>query len=123
MISLDVTVIGMGTALAQPYPFDLRTSAISDCTSIQANVLGQGPLTWSAVQPLTVQFDADSSHAFSYQTSDGSGQSYVRLGARKGTLSVEVSTMTYRPLAQGDVQAAVDAASTVIQQVFAKAGV
>jgi hypothetical protein len=46
----------------------------------------------------------------------------VRLGARKGTLSVEVGTMSYRPLAEGEVQAAVDVATTVIGQVFAKAG-
>ncbi|WP_157356933.1 hypothetical protein [Arthrobacter sp. U41] len=123
LLSLDASIISMGSAVTQPYPFDTRTSAISGCTSIQANVLGQGQLSWSAVQPLAVQLDADSSHAFRYQAPDGSGRSYVRLGARKGTLSVEASTMTYRPLAEGEVQAAVDAATTVIEQVFAKAGV
>lgn len=122
VISLDVTAISMGASIPPPYPFDTRTSAIEGCTSIQANVLGQGPQSWSAVKPLAVQFDADSSHAFRYQASDGSGQSLVRLGARRGTLSVEVSTMSYRPLEEGDVQAAVDAATTVIGQVFAKAG-
>ncbi|HSO89889.1 MAG TPA: hypothetical protein VLR70_01950 [Arthrobacter sp.] len=122
VISLDVTAISMGASIPPPYPFDTRTSAIEGCTSIQANVLGQGPQSWSAVKPLAVQLDADSSHAFRYQASDGSGQSLVRLGARRGTLSVEVGTMSYRPLGEGDVQAAVDAATTVIGQVFAKAG-
>lgn len=122
VISLDVTIISSGTAVTQPYPFDVRTAAIKDCSSIQANVLGQGPLSWSSVEPLAITLDADSRHAFRYQDADGSGRSFVRLGARRGTLSVEVATMNYRPLAEGDVQAAIDAASTVIQQVFAKAG-
>ncbi|MCB5293418.1 hypothetical protein BJQ90_02867 [Arthrobacter sp. SO3] len=122
VVSLEVTIISMGTSVAQPYPFDIRTLAIKDCPSIQANVLGQGQPYWSPVEPLNVRLDADSRHGFRYQNSDGSGRSYVRLGARRGTLSVEVGTMNFRPLAQGDVQAAVDSATTVIQQVFAKAG-
>ena len=69
-----------------------------------------------------MQLDADSSHAFRYQAPDGTGRSYVRLGARRGTLSVEVGTMTYRPLEEAEVQASADAATIVIQQVFAKAG-
>lgn len=122
LVSLDVTIISMGTPVAQPYPFDARTSAIAGCTSIQANVLGQGELTWPEVKPLPVQLDADSSHAFRYQASDGTGRSYIRFGARRGTLSVEVGTMTYRPLEEREVQASADAATTVIQQVFATAG-
>lgn len=122
VVSLEVTIISMGTAVAQPYPFDIRTSAIKDCPSIQANVLGQGQPYWSPVEPLTVQLDADSRHGFRYQNSDGSGRSYVRLGARRGTLSVEVGTMNFRPLAEGDVQAAVDSATTIIRQVFANSG-
>lgn len=122
VLSLEVTIISMGTSLAQPYPFDIRTSAVKDCPSIQANVLGQGRPDWSPVEPLTMQLDAESRYGFKYQTSDGSGRSYVRLGARRGTLSVEVATVNFRPLADSDVQAAVDSATTVIRQVFAKAG-
>lgn len=122
LVSLNLTVISMGAQVTQPYPFDERTSAIAGCASIQANVLGQGELSWSEVKPLAVQLDADSSHAFRYQAPDGTGRCYVQLGARRGTLSVEVGTMTYRPLEEGEVQASADAAATVIQQVFAKAG-
>lgn len=122
VISLDVTVISMGAAVAKPYPFDLRTSAIKDCTSIQSNVFGQGQPPWSSVEPLPMKLDADASHGFRYQDSEGSDRYFVRLGARRGTLSVEVATMGYRPLSAGDIQAAADAATTVIGQVFAKAG-
>ena len=122
VISLDVTVISMGTPVTQPYPFDLRSSAVKDCASIQANLLGQGQLSWSSVEALAVRLDADCGYAFRHQSSEGSGHSYVRLGARRGTLSVEAGTMTYRPLSEADVQAAVDAAAAVIGQVFAQAG-
>lgn len=122
LISHSVAIISMGSAVTRPYPFDGRASLLRDCTSIAANVQGGGRATWLAVRPLTVKLDADASYAFRYQAQDGTGRSYIRLGARRGTLSVEVGTMDYRPLEEGEVQAAANVAAGVIGQIFTKAG-
>ncbi|WP_144406462.1 hypothetical protein [Arthrobacter sp. SPG23] len=121
-IALGITAISTGTAVQPPHPFDTRTSAVADCTTIQANVFGQGALSWTSVRRLDVKLDAASSYAFSYQDAKDPGRWYVRLGARRGTDSVEVATMNWRPLGEGDIQPAVDAAATIIQQVFERAG-
>lgn len=121
-IALGITAISTGTAVQPPYPFDTRTSAVADCTTVQANVEGQGARSWASVRHLDVKFDAESSYAFSYQDAEYPDRWHVRLGARRGTDSVEVVTMNWRPLGEGRVQAAVDAAATIIQQVFERAG-
>jgi hypothetical protein len=62
---------------------------------------------------------ADSSYAVAYQLSDGTGEWHIRVGARKGTLSVEASSRT---TSQAEVQATADALAAFIGRVFAKAG-
>lgn len=118
MISLDVTAISMGSALQQPFPFDTRSAAVKDCPTIQANITGEGKLVLAAVKPLDVNLGGESSYAFSYQAGGETGRWHIRLGARQGTISVEVSTSVWQPLQEADIPGAVDAATAVIQQAL-----
>lgn len=81
-----------------------------------------GALALAPVKPLDVKLDAESSYTFSYQIAGEPGHWYARLGARRRQCSVEVSTAKWRPLGENDVQAAVDAAAVIIQQVLERAG-
>lgn len=120
--AFDVTLISAGSALQPPYPFDDRASAIRECTTLQANITGQGTLTLEPVQPLDVKLDGDSSYAFRYQVAGEPGHWYIRLGARQGTSSIEVSTVKWRWLEEGEVQPAIDAAAGMIRHVLDNAG-
>ncbi|MEE9095145.1 hypothetical protein [Pseudarthrobacter phenanthrenivorans] len=118
----DVVVISTGSSIKQPRPFDARAAALADCRTIQANVQGQGAAAWSSVTPITTGIDADSGYAFKYSLGDGQFHWYVRLGARRGNLSIEVNTFVGRGLADGSVQSATDIAAAIITQTFARAG-
>lgn len=118
MIALDVTAISLGSAVQQPFPFDGRATAIKDCTTIQANITGKGALAFAPVRHLEVKFDGESGYAFSYQAAEEPGRWYIRLGARKGTTSVEVSSSAWSSLEEDKVQAAVEAATAVIEQAL-----
>ncbi|MEW1805495.1 hypothetical protein [Pseudarthrobacter sp. NPDC080039] len=121
-IMFDVAVISTGTSTEQPSPFDARAAALADCSTIRANVQGQGETAWSSVTPITAGIDADSGYAFKYSVGDGQFHWYIRLGARRGNLSIEVNTFAGRGLADGSVQSAIDTAAAIITQTFARAG-
>jgi hypothetical protein len=121
-MAFGITAISTGTARTPPYPFDTRTSAVAGCTAVQANVEGRGTASWTPVKHLDVKLDAESSYAFTYQDAEFPDRWYVRLGARRGTDSVEVVTMSSRPLAENDVRDAVDAAGTILRQVLERTG-
>jgi len=115
----ELSVISMPSTAAPPYPFDTRAATLRDCATIQENILGGGQRQWPAVSPLNITVASDASYAVAYQLSDGTGEWHVRVGARKGTLSVEASSRTS---SQAEVQANADALAAFIGRVFAKAG-
>jgi hypothetical protein len=96
--------------------------AIKECTTVQANIIGQGAITLERVQPLDVKPDGDYSYAFRYQTAGEPGHWQIRLGARKGTTSIAVSSVKWRWLEESEVQPAADAAAAIIGQVLGNAG-
>jgi hypothetical protein len=121
-IMFDVAVISTGTSTGQPRPFDARAAALADCSAIQANIQGQGASAWSSVTSITTGIVADSGYAFKYSLADGQFHWYIRLGARRDNLSIEVNTFAGRGLADGSVQSAIDTAAAIINQTFVRAG-
>jgi hypothetical protein len=119
---VDVAIISMGSAIPQPYPFDARAQAVADCSSIQSSVQGQAPATWSSVGPLASKPTGDSAYGFKYMASDGSGRWFLRLGARRGNLTVEVSTFSLSPIPENEVGPSAERGVATINAVFAKAG-
>ncbi|GGI01897.1 hypothetical protein ACFFGR_01955 [Arthrobacter liuii] len=115
----DFTVINMPSTMAQPYPFDSRVEHLRGCTSIQESMFGSGGRTWSPASPLNVAVAADSSYALAYQLSDGTGEWHVRMGARRGTLSIEAGSRT---ASQSATQAKADALAAFFGTVFSRAG-
>lgn len=115
----ELSVISMPSTAAPPHPFDTRAATLRDCATVQENILGGGQRQWPVVSPLNVTVAADSSYAVAYQLSDGTGEWHIRVGARKGMLSVEASSRT---TSQAEVQATADALAAFIGRVFAKAG-
>lgn len=119
---VDVTVLSMGTSVSQPYPFDLRANAVADCESIQSSVQGQPAATWASVAPLTAKPTGDAVYAFRYPASDGTGRWFLRRGARRGNLTVEVSTFALSPIPEDQIITAAERGVATINAVFAKAG-
>ncbi|AOT05333.1 hypothetical protein ASPU41_04090 [Arthrobacter sp. U41] len=115
---IELAVISMPTTATPPHPFDTQAAALRDCPMMQED-LGEGTRQWSAIKHLTMAVTGDSSYAVAYQLADGTGQWHVLLGARKGTLAVEASTIRS---SEADAQPAADVLGGVIGQVFAKAG-
>lgn len=115
----DFTVINMPSTMAKPYPFDSRVEHLRGCTSIQESMFGSGGRTWSPASPLNVAVAADSSYALAYQLSDGTGEWHVRIGARRGTLSIEAGSRT---ASQSATQAKADALAAFFGTVFSRAG-
>ena len=115
----DFTLISMPSGAAPPYPFDSRATALRECETIQEELMAGSSRPWSALTRLNTAITADSSYAVAYQLSDGTGQWYVRAGARRGTLSVEASSWTP---SQAEAQATVDGFAAFFQQVFSNAG-
>lgn len=122
MIMFEVTVVSTGTSISQPQPFDMRAAAVVRCSTIHANIQGHDPSTWPSVTPASAKLDADASYAFTYSLPGGTPHWYLRLGARRGNLTVEVNTFADRALSGTDVQPAIDLATAITDQTFAKAG-
>lgn len=113
------SVISMPATATPPYPFDTRATALRDCATIQEEMVGSGPRTWSAVSQLNSAIAADSSYAVAYQVSDGTDEWHVRAGARKGTLSVEAGSQTS---SLAEAQATADRLAAFFGSVFSNAG-
>ena len=115
---ISLTAISMPTTATQPYPFDAQAAALRDCPTIQED-MGGGARQWYAIKQLGLAGAGAASYAVAYQYSDQFGHWNVVVGARKGTLAVEASTVRS---SEAEVQPAADVLAGVLGQVFAKAG-
>lgn len=115
---ISLTAISMPTTATQPYPFDTQAAALRDCPTIQED-MGGGTRQWSAIKQLGLAGAGEANYAVAYQYSGQTGQWNILVGARKGTLAVEASTVRS---SEAEVQPAADVLAGVLSQVFAKAG-
>ncbi|MDQ4491321.1 hypothetical protein RBS60_14055 [Sinomonas sp. ASV486] len=119
---LTVNLVSMPTGAAQPYPFDKRAADLRDCPVIQEQVFSDTASSstsqWTSIRRLGLDVAADSTYAIAHEHPD-SGVWHLFVGARKGTLSVELATIW--PVGS-DPQPRADEMAAVINELFAKAG-
>ncbi|WP_369045255.1 hypothetical protein [Sinomonas sp. P10A9] len=117
---LTLRAVSMAGSIATPYPFDTRAEALRTCSSITEKVLGgsQGR-AWSSLRPLTAVPGGDASYAVVYEFSDGTGQKHLAVGARRGSLTIEVDDVR---ATEAEVQPAAEALAAFVNQIFAKSG-
>ena len=116
---ISLRLISLPTLPPDASAFDRRAADLGSCTSIQEQVAGGAPRTWSPLKHPTVDTSGQTGYAVVYMLPDGTGIRHVLVGARKGSLCVETETKT---LSDSAVQQAADGLAATINKVMARVG-
>jgi len=116
---ISLRLISLPTLPPDASAFDRRAADLGSCTSVQEQVAGGAPRTWSPLKHPTVDTSGQTGYAVVYMLPDGTGIRHVLVGARKGSLCVETETKT---LSDSAVQQAADGLAATINKVMARVG-
>lgn len=116
---ISLRLISLPTPPPDASAFDRRAADLGSCTSVQEQVPGGAPRTWSPLKHPTVDTSGQTGYAVVYMLPDGTGIRHVLVGARKGNLCVETETKT---LSDSAVQQAADGLAATINKVMARVG-